>query len=263
MAKKQEKLNEDLLEAVKNESLTAAKKAIDSGADVDCRSKDGHNPILKAHSPEVTKLLIDSGANVNIRAHKDYDNTALMRSLGYEVMQEGSNYSRITKHLSDAGADVEVKDLAGKNALMVSKSLEATNLLIGAGADVNAKDYKGNSVLMHSLNKSFHFLEEERMEIVEKLVHEGADVNYQRKSDLKTPLMLVQDVSDAQFLLAAEADITAKDAEGKMPHEQEMFNHEKDIQAYLRNAHLNHVVEPVNEVEEEYEYEPVQQRQRL
>lgn len=264
MAKKQEKLNESLLNQVENGYYQGIDDLVKNGADVNYKNEKGHIPILRAHDALMTQKFIENGANLNVRDHNNNGQTPLMRALTYQVRTDETGYPLAAKALIDGGANVNQKDYNGQTALMQSKSSIATGLLIEAKANVNAVDHEDKSVLMHSLNKStFRSYEADRLLIVEKLVEAGADVNYARPMDLKTPLMLVQDVSDAQFLLAAGADITAKDAEGKVPHEQERFNDYKDVQAYLRNTHLNHLVESVNEVEEEHEYQPSQQRQRI
>lgn len=85
---------------------------IDSGANVNFRSKLGMTPIYLASQHDaydLTKLLIDNGAIIDIPSTKE------VKSPLIEATIQGNEL--IVRVLLDAGADINIKDLQGKTAL--------------------------------------------------------------------------------------------------------------------------------------------------
>ncbi|MBQ9243777.1 MAG: ankyrin repeat domain-containing protein [Proteobacteria bacterium] len=142
------------------------------------------------------------------------------------------------KALIDKGADVNTKDkFSGNTPLhlaVIRGHLEVIKLLISSNANVNARTNFGTSPLHFAFNRT------ESMEAVKLLISSGADVN--AKDDFgSTPLheaafgqnLVVLEESDAtekdkrelteryanamEMLIAAGADISAKDNDGKTP----------------------------------------------
>ena len=240
---------------------------INLGADVNARSTEGNTALMKAGSKDIISVLIANGAEVN--AKNENNSTALMA----KFINAGT-----TQLLIDSGADVNAKNDDGFTALMGSYLGEITRLLISKGAELNTKDNEGNTAITYIFEKDYDaerakILEElikagadvnavnnekniplinliisdfnrhDQEYLMEPLIKAGADINYAGREDRKTPLMLVTKMTQAQILLNAGADLTMRDIDGMLAHEQKHFNDSTDlkkIRSYLENAHLTH-----------------------
>lgn len=239
----------------------------EAGANVNARQPGRISALMLSGTLEHTDFLLKAGADVN--AQTKLGNTALFVSLTRSI--------DISKRLISAGADVNARNDNFDTPLMLSESSEITESLIQFGADVNAKDFNQNSVLMRKLasydlcetfkergnKEDFYAKEIDRNRTIETLIKAGADINYQRPSDGKTPLMLVESINDAKCLIAEGADITIKDTDGKRAHEQDRFINLEDLKAvksYLETVSLIHASKISNGTEDNY---ALSKRQRL
>lgn len=92
------------------------------------------------NEPVLAKLLIEGGADLSIT-----DDLLGCSPLMWAVT---SNNLEIAKLLIDAKSDLDfVRIFDGKSALMFSRSVEMTRLLIDAGANIHIKDMLGQTVL--------------------------------------------------------------------------------------------------------------------
>ena len=102
-----------LFEAVMAKNISVVKDALDKGAEVEARNKDGRTPLMVAARyptiPEIVSLLLEKGAEVNARNNAGW--TPLMRAARYSTIPE------IVTLLLDAGADALAKDEDGKRAI--------------------------------------------------------------------------------------------------------------------------------------------------
>lgn len=101
--------DQELIEASEAGDLAAAKAALDAGANVNSRSRDGWTPLLSAsrNHTRIVELLLANGADPNCASNRGY--TPLMRAAG-----NGSE--NIVHLLLVAGSDRQLVDCNGKNA---------------------------------------------------------------------------------------------------------------------------------------------------
>ena len=132
--------NEGLVNAVKDNNINAAKKAIAAGADVNAKDEGGWTALMFASQnghAEIVCTLIKAGADVNAK-RKD-GATALMRAA-----LEG--HTETVSTLIEAGADFNAKRKDGETALMraaLKGHTEIVSALIKAGAKGHVKRKDG------------------------------------------------------------------------------------------------------------------------
>lgn len=120
------KLNDELLLAAQLNKYDDVKKALDAGADVNARSKNGLTALMynvltantKIKGEEITKiirLLIQRGADVN--AQDNLGTTALMYAAQRTFPLTTEEPDPLVRTLVDAGADINMTDNEGRTAL--------------------------------------------------------------------------------------------------------------------------------------------------
>ena len=218
--------------------VEAVKSAIESGADVNWTDGYGYTGLMIAKTPEILELLISLGAEVN--AAKLSGQTALM--------DPGNSLEKM-QLLIDARADVNAECKIGRTALMNTKTPAAVALLLKAGADVNARDNSNTTALMFAVMSGFNIFakyshnDEQRHQTIKLLIEAGAWINYRRKGDKKTALMLVEKLTDAVMLVEAGADVTLKDSKRRLAHQQNRYRgrEPEKIESYLKACFDNHL----------------------
>ena len=182
--------------------------------DVNILNAQGQSPLSLASlygNPESIKLLLASGAKINFR---DADgNTPLHIAVLYrhpenldEILKVNPEIDAINTegytplhlavrrpdnekaigHLLQQGADMNIPDPTGRNALLVSvgsNQKEYIELLVSNGIDINSQDDDGNTALHYPLSNVLRdkmYLPFSK-EIVKILMEEGADTHIRNK----------------------------------------------------------------------------------
>mmetsp|Transcript_26063 Transcript_26063/g.42509 ORF Transcript_26063/g.42509 Transcript_26063/m.42509 type:complete len:387 (+) Transcript_26063:49-1209(+) len=208
--------NTPLFTAVRENSYYAVKALLKFKANVnvvdarDMQDTPLHVAVERGNA-EIVKLLVNAKAKLNAKDSKG------LTPLSIAVMKgHGEYYSdtSLMMPLLDAGAEVNAVNNRHQTALLLAVwDPHAVQLLLKHNADVNVADENGTTPLMAAL-------EEKEVEplVVEYLLEAKADVNV--KLNHSTPLHLAVKknlMDETVLLLAAEADVNVKDAEGKTP----------------------------------------------
>ncbi len=218
----QERLDEDFITAVERRDWARIQQLLDSGANINARSRINRYYALKFavlwSDPKLVTFLLDKGADINLT--DDGDDTALMEAANSHDPQN----KVIVKLLLDRGANVHA---SGTRALLNAAKEggpEVVQLLLQKGADPNARnivkhagDWAGDTALMYAVQGDF-------VEAVRLLLAAGADVRAVNESG-QTVLMKAARVdagNDVQthvvmlkLLLDRGVDVNARDKQGK------------------------------------------------
>ncbi len=195
------------------------------------------------------RSLLAAGSDVNA---KDKDGvTALMKA-------SQSGRIEVVRALLEAKANVNAKLKNGSTALMYAMKndhVDVVRALLAAGADVNAKDKDGVTSLMMSgieagkeLDKFWEEFDElegkkttkhiEKVDMVRALLAAGADVNAKDKDGF-TALMYASgwgNVKVVRALLEAKADVNVKSTDGTTPLKTASKGGYADVVKLLKQA---------------------------
>lgn len=215
---RQIKLEKKLFDALESNDVNAVREILKKGADVNAKGENGMTPLMYASGAELIQLLIDHGADVNAKSDRGY--TALM--ISYEA--------ETTKKLIENGAEIDAKDNKGDTALTYifekryyAEREKILQELINNGVDVNSINNEKNTPLICLVTSDFDKQDQEYL--MGPLIKAGADINYSGRDDRKTPLMVVTKLTQAVILVEAGADVTLRDLEGRLAHEQDRLTH--------------------------------------
>ena len=169
---KQQQLNEELIQAIKDKKdLSIIEEIIKKGADVNCAGKDGLTALYVAcqngHS-ETVKILIEKGADVK---QGDNDGSTPL----HFACENG--HSETAKILIDNGADFKQGDNDGWTPLHLAcrnGHSEIAKILIEKGADVNCVVTKGYFAGKTPIQIT---VEKNKIEVINLLFELGADVS--------------------------------------------------------------------------------------
>ena len=216
-----------------------------AGANIEAREDEGKTPIHLATAQcydENLRVLIELGADIEAR-----DNEGLT-----PLMIAAGSFRKQMKVLLSAGANVHTRDHRGRTPLMIAaaeSSGKHVEILLKAGVHADAVDAEGNSSFIHAAGGLFgtetmaaliaagvdphdsNLASDSRAIIaavrgerhccdrnIRYLVSLGLDVNSRDEIRGYTPLMHAAECENEKAitaLLAAGADVNAKDAEGK------------------------------------------------
>eukprot|EP00118_Oscarella_pearsei_P002589 m.10963 g.10963 ORF g.10963 m.10963 type:complete len:338 (+) comp22838_c0_seq1:59-1072(+) len=185
--------------------------------------EDLHKAVANWDIDAAKKIL--AAGNVPIDTPDKYGSSALMA-----VAQKG--YRSVAELLLDHGADVNYSSGSGKTSLMIAcyhGHLNIVQLLIERGAKYSVKDKGGSSALHWAVDGG-------QEDMVTYLIRDGVPVD-ERDGAGWTPLIRNAAVSGhigiARILLAFDADIDAKDDDGRTALMIASLNGHKDLTALL------------------------------
>ena len=175
-----------LMDAIKNEDISAVSQLLSKGVDPNCELilSDGSRTSPLFHSifdwsnDEIAKLLIDAGADVNYIDDGDGGEFPLL----FYAVQLGS--SMLVEYLLRNGADPNRERVLADgsryspliDSIHARPNTEIPKMLIEAGADVNYRSINGaheSPVLSYAIGAG-------NVGIVERLLSKGADPNCER-----------------------------------------------------------------------------------
>jgi ankyrin repeat protein len=195
-----------LLRAASRGQFATVRSLVQSGIDVDSRSKYGNTPLMRAAYKgyvKVAKFLLDNGADVN--AQNMHGNTPLLATVS-------AGHSEMAEFLLLRGADPEIKNMDGNAPLTVAavdgKAL-LVQLLVQSAADANVTNNWNDTPLMKAADTG-------HLPVVKSLLESGADPNAKNKFG-NTALMKAAYKGYTQIgkkLLEAGADPNAKNVYG-------------------------------------------------
>lgn len=139
-----------LIAAVKKDDLNNIVQLLNAGADINCRDKYGHTPLIEAASCGHiggTGLLVAKGANLEI--YNNEGDNALLTAVQ-------KNQLEIVKALLEAGANVNAVNTTGSTSLMIAairNNPSMVQLLIDFRADVQKVDNRNQDALHIALDK--------------------------------------------------------------------------------------------------------------
>lgn len=205
-----------LITSSKAGDLAGITRAIENGADIETRDKEGATPLvwacLRCNAP-VAKFLISRGADCN--AKDAYGRTPLF----YAVVSCDID---LISTLIAKGAAVNVKEATiGMTPLHAAcrretVSTDVLQLLIKKGADVNARDNNGHTPIFYFTGPGFAIGQDKTVKGASALIDAGARVNVADK-DGNTPLHLASKNGIAMLvktLIDRGTDVNARNAHG-------------------------------------------------
>ena len=228
----------EIFEACTKGNLKAVEAHIAGGIDLNQRGPDQNTPLIVAITcgrADVTKALINGGAKLDL---KNKDGTTALISAAFFGQPE------TVKLLLEKGADINAKNNAGSTALASAQSpweltkgiLDFLSAIVYGPAGVTI-DYEkvragqpvcaeilrnagGNAAAPAGAGTLIDAVYNEDLAAVNRLIASGADVNMRKADDGSTPLhvaVFVCNIEIVKVLLAAKADVNAKDNKGQTP----------------------------------------------
>jgi len=233
---RQQRSNENLLvQACRTGDIVTMTRLLDAGVDVDCVASNDFTPLTRAAvsgQAAAVKLLLSRGAMVDKPRLPGWDYTALCLANTVEVAQllkdAGANVNatlfdrpepiityparwakaEVVKWFLDQGVDAKNAHFDDPTLLFSAGRPETAELLIQRGVDVNAIDKNGESALFQIIRYT-----KNPAKIAEVLLAHGANPNVRNRYG-QTPLMVAPDGPTVEALIAAGADVNAKDDRG-------------------------------------------------
>lgn len=160
-----------------------------------------------------------------------------------EAVQGGASHS--LRRLVDSGADLEMRDDAGRTPLLLaiqSGNTEATKLLLGAGADPNAQDKQGQNALSYAAN-NVH--DDSILGIVASAVKGGKTLDASGETPLTRMLKEDAYITEIQQIIDSGFSVNSPNGAGETPLSIAVANDNRTaVQALLKagadpNAKVN------------------------
>ena len=216
--------DENILSAANSGDLIGLEEAIKAGANINAQDENGSSLILASLNGnfEIAAFLINNGIDVN--AVDEYGRTALMYA-------SKDGYIEIVDLLLKNKADINSKDNQGLTAILLAtkdKKLEIIKLLIANGANPGKAQKIATENGFTQIANYFENLPIEtpnydidlikaaknnNVDIVEKALIDGADIETKEESTGMTALMYAAQSDDlpmVELLLKNNVDIDAK-----------------------------------------------------
>ena len=197
--------NTPLIVAITCGRVDVAKALINGGAKLDLKNKDGTTALISAAflgQPETVKLLLEKGADMN--AKNNTGSTALASAQSPWELTKGILDFLSAVVYGPAGVTIDYEKVRTGQPV-------CAQILRDAGGNAGAP--AGAGTLIDAIYN-------EDLAAVKKLIAEGANVNMRKADDGSTPLhvaVFVCNIEIVKVLLAAKADVNAKDDKGQTP----------------------------------------------
>lgn len=199
-----------LILAIKNDSRAMVDLLMRHDADPSQADADGHTPLMAAAyraADSIVTLLLGAGADAKARDR-----------LGRNVLQHcNSNVKAATLNkLIDAGAEADGRDNWKRSPLLsaiMDHNQALAQVLLERKVDANAQDEQGNAPLNVALQRR-------QTGLIDALLKAGASPNTKERWSQQTPLHIACAAGlerEAEKLIDAGADLTAKDNQGRTP----------------------------------------------
>ncbi|HEX4133779.1 MAG TPA: ankyrin repeat domain-containing protein [Bryobacteraceae bacterium] len=221
-----------LIDAVKQQDLSAVRARIAAHADINAQEADGFTALhwaVQRNNTALVETLIAAGANV--KAVSRYHITPL-----YLACNNGN--AAIAQRLLIAGADPNETALEGQTALMTAAANgnpEVLRLLLKRGANANAVEpFRGQTALMWAAAKG-------NAAAVEELVEFGAHVDTKSKNGFTPLLFAVRDahIEAAKALLKHGANVNDVAPDGTSALNMAVVNAYFELGSVLLDAGAN------------------------
>lgn len=208
--------NTPLHVVVASNEISLVQFLIESGTDINAKNRIKNTPLHVAASRnhiEVVNVLLEAGAKVNEK--NNYGNTPLQ-----EAVLKG-NYN-LAKALLEKGADINLANNQGETLLHLAalkSDILMVYFLLENGASTSVKDEDGNTPLLLAVQLKSHKADEAK-NIVAKLLKQEEKIINEHNNHGDTALHIAvknADAAMADMLLAAGADVHAKDSDGNTP----------------------------------------------
>jgi hypothetical protein len=210
-------------------------------ATVNLADSEGVTPLMRVHDSANALALLAAGADV--RALDNEGRDAVWHELHADRVY-GSTSDLIATLLAAMGTDdarresVNRANADGVTPLMRVRNLKDAQALLAAGADVSALDNEGHDVVWHVLDGVYASTSDLIATLLAAMGTDDARRESVNRADADgvTPLMLVRDLDDAQALLAAGADVSALDNQGRDAVRHAVGYRDHDVTAALLAA---------------------------
>ncbi|MCH2379054.1 MAG: ankyrin repeat domain-containing protein, partial [Pedosphaera sp.] len=205
--------NTPLMIAITFGRLDVAKALIKGGVKLNLKNKEGNTALMTAAflgQPEIVKALLEKGADIN--AKNNTGSTALASAeLPWELAKGILDFLSAVVH-GPAGVTLDYEKIKAARPV-------CAQILRDAGGKAAAPAEAGGGTLMDAVFN-------EDLAAVKKLIAEGANVNMRKADDGSTPLhvaVFVCNIEIMKVLIAAKADVNAKNNKGETPLFQTTF----------------------------------------
>lgn len=158
--------NDDLIKACVKGDVAGATAAIESGADVNVKDKNGFTPLHIASNfgkIGIVKLLVEKGADVNIQSANGDTALAIAGAKGYQEVVDflKSTSAKPAAQAGPAGKPqkaLPAKKMAELNEKLLDAALKGdldrVKAAVAEGADINARNAAGATVLMLAIKQN-------------------------------------------------------------------------------------------------------------
>ncbi|HET6889736.1 MAG TPA: ankyrin repeat domain-containing protein, partial [Pyrinomonadaceae bacterium] len=141
--------------------------------------------LLIKQTTELVKMLVNAGASLSGLSRPFSELNRLKREMYEPPLSVAAKYgySDALRFLLAQGAEIEIEDYQGDTPLITAIRCgqpEASHILIAAGADVSRMPYSptyAEETQLMMVVRSERFSAEEKLELIQRMVAAGADVN--------------------------------------------------------------------------------------